>query len=48
MEIVDEKRCRKNINMHCDHFLQKKKNSKDLSQRKVLNDSLGLFIVSMY
>ena len=47
MEVVDEKRCRKNINMHWDHFLQKK-NSKDLSQRKVLNDSPGLFIVSMY
>ena len=29
-------------------FPTKKKNSKDLSQRKVLNDSLGLFIVSMY
>lgn len=35
--------------MHGDHFLQKKKkNSKDLSQRKVLNDPPGLFIVSMY
>lgn len=29
-------------------FPTKKKNSKDLSQRKVLNDSPGLFIVSMY